>query len=368
MHIYIDESGIFNNPENKENVASVVAALTIPSAYKVKLFRAFSELSEHLPTNEGEVKGRLLDEPQVASVVSLLAKYDCIIEINAIDIALHTEDQLAKYQEGICNAVAGWATADRPEEFKKRVAEVAAALQKPKSPLFVESFLLMVLIPRILDISMNYYARRFPKELQSYHFVVDAKEKFITNFEKAWYTVIFPSIEHQSKQTPFQRLENGDYSYLEPYYELSPDRAKRAARELKDDGSKVAFDIERVLDDFKFQDSKDNLGLQLVDVIANATQRALNGRLKEEGYATIGTLMITQQDPGLRFCVLDPNAKKYGPMKVDSPFHEPVNKILKYTKPMWASPEREAFLARQARRRRKNQLGYDKALSKTAYP
>lgn len=362
MHIYIDESGIFSNPESKPNVASVVAALTIPSTHKVKLFREFSQLSEHLPTQDGEVKGRLLDESQVASVVSLLAKYDSLVEINAIDIALHTEEQLAKYQEGICNAVAGWATADRPEEFKKRVAEIAAALQKPKSPLFVESFLLMVLIPRILDISMNYYARRLPKELQTYHFVIDAKEKFVTNFENAWYIVIFPSIEHQSKQNPFQRLENGDYSYLESYYELPPEKAKRAARELKDNPDVVAFDIERVLRDFKFQDSKHNLGLQLVDVVANATQRALNRKLKEEGYASIGTLMITQTDPALRFCILDPDAKKYGPIKVDSPFHDPVNKMLRHTKPMWTSPDHEAFLARQAKRRRKKQLGYDKAL------
>ena len=90
MHIYIDESGIFSNPNSKPNVASVVVALTVPSTYKVKLFREFSKLSEGLPTKDGEVKGRLLDEAQVASVVSLLAKYDCLVEINSIDIALHT--------------------------------------------------------------------------------------------------------------------------------------------------------------------------------------------------------------------------------------------------------------------------------------
>src|SRR4051794_12109967 len=110
MHIYIDESGIFSNPANKPNVASLVVALTVPSTHKVKLFREFNELSRKLPTQDGEVKGRLLDEPQVASVISLLTKYDCIVEINAIDIALHTEEQLARYQKEICDAIAGWAT------------------------------------------------------------------------------------------------------------------------------------------------------------------------------------------------------------------------------------------------------------------
>jgi len=368
MHIYVDESGVFSNPQSKPNVASVVAALTVPSTHKVKLFREFSVLAEDLPTEDGEVKGRLLDEAQVESVVSLMRKFDCIVEINAIDIGLHTEDQLTRYQTEICNAVAGWATAERPEEFKRRVAEIAAALQKPKSPLFVESFLLMVLIPRILDISMNYYARRLPKELQSYHLVIDAKEKFVTDFERAWSIVIFPSVEHQSKQTPFQRIENGDYTYLQPYYELPPEKANRAAQELKDDPDKIAFDIERVLRDLKFEDSKNNLGLQLADVVANASQRALNGRLQEEGYAGIGGLMVTQTDPAFRFCLLDPDAKKYGPVKVDSPFHKPINDMLRQTKPLWGSAEQEEYLARTARKRNKKDFGYDRAFSGIGTP
>jgi hypothetical protein len=349
MHIYIDESGVI--------------ALTVPSTHKVKLFREFSQLSTELPTQEGEVKGKLLDEPQVAAVISLLSKYDCIVEINAIDIALHTDEQLSRYQKESCDAIAGWATADRPEEFKQRVAEISKALQKPKSPLFVESFLLMVLIPRILAISMNYYARRLPKELQSYHWVIDAKEKFLTDFERAWSTIIFPSVEHQSKQTPFQKIENGDYTYLEPYYEIAPEMAERATKELKDQPEKAAFDIGRILKDFKFEDSKDNLGLQLADVVANASQRALNGKLKEEGYACIGSLMVTQTDPAFRFCILDPDAKNYEPIKKESPFHVPINKMLKHTKSFWPSAEQEAYLARQARKRNRKKYGYAKAFS-----
>lgn len=156
MHIYIDESGVFSNPANKPHIASVVVALTVPSTYKVKLFDEFRELSLGLPNEDGEVKGTLLDESQMATVQALLAKYDCVVEINAIDLGIHTDEQLTEYQTAICNTIAGWATRDRPEEFKKRVVEIAAALQKPKSPLFVESFLLMVLIRRIIPLLPDY--------------------------------------------------------------------------------------------------------------------------------------------------------------------------------------------------------------------
>lgn len=369
MHIYIDESGIFSNPQSQPNVASIVAALIIPSTYKAKVFSEFSKLSADWPHEDVEIKGRLLDERQIAAAVNLLQEFDCLAEMNVIDLGIHTEEELSEFQEGMCKIIAGWATEEQSEEFNKQVAEIAAALQKPKSPLFVESFLLTVLIPRILNIGINYYARRLPRELRSYHWVIDAKEKYVTDFERAWYTTIFPSIEHQTSQNPILRIENGDYTYLESYYSLSPEMAERAERNLKDLPHRRAFDIQTILKkDFKFQDSKDNVGLQLADIIANATQRALNGRLKEEGYAGIGRLLVLQEDLAIRIIRMDPNAEKYHAIKVDSPFHDPINKMLRNSKPLWASPEREDYLARTARRRNKKRFGYEQALKQTAKP
>lgn len=104
---------------------------------------------------------------------------------------------------------------------------------------------------------------------------------------------------------------------------MPPDLAKRAAQELKDDPTRIAFDIQRVLSDFKFQDSKDNVGLQLANVVAKATQRALNGKLEPEGYEAVGELLVLQTDPGIRLCVLDPDAKNYGPIKLNIRFTTP---------------------------------------------
>jgi hypothetical protein len=144
--------------------------------------------------------------------------------------------------------------------------------------------------------------------------------------------------------------------------------AKRAAEELKDDPTKIAFNVQRVLSDFKFQDSKDNVGLQLADIVANATQRALNGNLLAAGFEGVGQLLVLQTDPGIRLCVLDPKAKKYEPIKVDHPFHAPINIMLKKAKPLWGTPEQEEHLRRRARKRNKKRFGYDKAFSGIAKP
>jgi hypothetical protein len=57
MHICIDESGIFRNPANKDNIASCIAALAIPTSKKKDLFNEFKKLSYPWRDEKGEVKG-----------------------------------------------------------------------------------------------------------------------------------------------------------------------------------------------------------------------------------------------------------------------------------------------------------------------
>ena len=103
MHIYIDESGIFRKPADKDNVASCLAALVIPSSNKVKLIKEFLGMSEDWPREKGEIKGRLLDEDHIAEVVALLQRYDALLEINAIDLGLHTEQEITEFKNNTAN-------------------------------------------------------------------------------------------------------------------------------------------------------------------------------------------------------------------------------------------------------------------------
>src|ERR1041385_4585805 len=79
MHIYIDESGIFRNPANKANVASVVAALAVPTSKKKELFKQFRTLTHEWRDENGEVKGSNLNEAEIALVIFLLRKFDVIL-------------------------------------------------------------------------------------------------------------------------------------------------------------------------------------------------------------------------------------------------------------------------------------------------
>jgi hypothetical protein len=99
MHIYIDESGIFRNPANQENVASCITALAVPTTKKKELFKQFKALTYNWKGDNGEVKGTNLDEPEIASVILLLQKFDVILELVIIDLGLHTEDEITKFKQ-----------------------------------------------------------------------------------------------------------------------------------------------------------------------------------------------------------------------------------------------------------------------------
>jgi hypothetical protein len=80
---------------------------------------------------------------------------------------------------------------------------------------------------------------------------------------------------------------------------------------------------------FKFQDSKDKPGLQLVDIVVNALQRAFNGRLRQEGWEGIGSMMIERPLQVVPFILME-NRHGIGgtPRRINSPF-APVVDVLR---------------------------------------
>jgi len=71
MHIFIDETGSFAIPAPFPS-PSLVGALVIPDRKLTYFDRIYGRLRSKLPKEQGEVKGRLLNEGQVRSVVQAL--------------------------------------------------------------------------------------------------------------------------------------------------------------------------------------------------------------------------------------------------------------------------------------------------------
>jgi hypothetical protein len=75
MHIFIDESGTFTRGQSAEAV-SVVGALIVPEVRLARIEEKYAALRPNLPKEKDEVKGRLLDEGEIARVVAMLLRYE----------------------------------------------------------------------------------------------------------------------------------------------------------------------------------------------------------------------------------------------------------------------------------------------------
>jgi hypothetical protein len=72
VHVFIDESGSFAGFH--AGSISVVGALIIPDVLLDRIIKKYANLRSKLPQENGEVKGRRLNEKQVDKVVTLLMR------------------------------------------------------------------------------------------------------------------------------------------------------------------------------------------------------------------------------------------------------------------------------------------------------
>jgi hypothetical protein len=347
MHIYIDESGIFSNPANKDNVACCIAALAVPTTKKKELFKQFKALTRNWRDKNGEVKGSKLDEPQIASVIALLRKFDVILELVVIDLGLHTEDEISKYKDIQVNNMIGEIPPDHNPDVLKRAQGIQSIFAGMSNQLVIQANLMFLLIPRILFHMILYYARRIPEELQWFYWMVDAKNESKNAYEEAWSTALYPVMAGQSAKNPPAFAEGGNYSYFKKFERPDTDAIKRVEEEKGVERGKLSsVRLGDIFEHFDFQDSRWNVGLQMADVLANAAQRALNGKLQISGWAEIGRLMLKRGTNPIQFVKFDLKAGNSTSM-TDSPFYQPLKLMGVKARSVWLDAAGEARLLSQ---------------------
>ena len=299
MHIYIDESGVFSNPQGRSNVPSCLGALIIPSERKKALFRDFEWIKKGWGFARQEIKGSRLDEYQVEQVVTVLRKYDVLFEVSAIDMEFHPNYAMEEFKKQSVAGITQSLTPKHEPAVVNAAYDIADSINAMSYPLFVQALIMQYLIPRTWEHGMHYYARRLPKELARFYWTIDAKDNTRVDYERAWSQLIFTTMFTSSLERPMSLIEGGDYSGLDRFYkpieidesllvEFGYNRSDLESISLK----------EILTEHLKFQDSRENLGLQLVDILTTSTRRALKGTLSRSGWLNIGSLMLRKNVNG----------------------------------------------------------------------
>jgi hypothetical protein len=288
LHIFIDESGSFTPVTSRASV-SVVGALIVPEHKLDLLFRKYSRMRERLPKEKGEVKGRLLREADVARVVDLLHKNTCIFEVVAIDLAVETTDGLNAHRLSQAEALTAHLTPEHHPELVGEVMELRRRLERMPLQLYVQSVVTIQLIGNIIRQVPAFWALRDLREILTYHWVIDGKAVGrITNAEDWWATTMLGLLQSRSRRDPMISPDWVDYSDFDAKFQRAIPDWLQPHMPYADHG----IDLKLLLkESFRFS-SEPEPGLELVDIVSNATRRALMDHLEKPGWSGVPRLMI----------------------------------------------------------------------------
>lgn len=330
MHIYIDESGPFAvvSPARAHRV-SAVTALVIPDVQHNQLIGAYERLERSWGCST-EPKVSQLQEEQIGSVIDLAAHYDVILDAVAIDMALQRDPDTSEFKAEQAARILKAVTPLTPPQGIKYYQDLAGACRL-SNPLFIQAHLTILLIERLLQAATFFYVLRVPLELAKFHWVVDAKEIGGTEYERLWRALILPLIQSNSVREPFATIEGGDYSHFERFYvdgASFPEHLKPYAR------GQSGLNFGLVLSEhFALGESTGTPGLRLVDILASAFTRALNGTLRPTGWRGLGRLMVNRAVDTVKFTRLKVNGVSFSLNAV--PYANVVHELVAETKSMF---------------------------------
>jgi hypothetical protein len=280
------------------------------------------------------VKGSKLDEAQISEAIRLLKRYEVVLDLVVMDLGLLTDAEITDYKIRSADGI----TVNLPPHFHPNVitqyTELRQAFLEMPNMLFVQAMMLNLLVPHLVQNMLTYYALRLPKEIGKFHWVVDAKDKSVTKNEKAWSTAIYPYIYTHSREKPLYFVETGDYSHFEKNMDLDKALARLTSNNPDIDSDKYGTcSVAKILGGgFEFQDSKTNYGLQLADILVNASQRALNGKLQISGWGELGALMIAENPQPVQFITFRLDSKEPDFFPIENHFKDVIIQLKRRAK------------------------------------
>ncbi len=291
MKIYIDESGTFKKSNDKDFSISCVGTLVIPDWSFPKLMKKYEKVRQSLPKNEkGEVKGKLLNEVQVARIIDLLVRNNTLFEACLIDMNVQDEAQLNEQIKILKSNHTSRLSPLGLEKNGEWIKSLLARFDLMSPQLLVQFMLTTRLLHRTIQYATAYYSQRAPKELGTFEWYIDAKSKDgVTKAESWWWETVPPFLASISKTSPAMVLPFGDYSFYDAAYGADIEKEE-------DEG----HDLHKVFSNLIFK-SEIDYGLELVDIITNTLRRALTGNLREDGWHGLPDLVIHTKEESFQF-------------------------------------------------------------------
>lgn len=329
MKIYIDESGLFDVPDQKGKVDKAwctVGALTVPHFSEAKVLAALAELKHELgikPDQEIKKSRPSPDSPEFIRFVEKLKQAKCTLHGVTTNRFLfddqkteaHKRSQIAA-RERYLKLVGPGMDNQSFMPLRQETDRIIQLIEKSSIQEYNQIIFQAALVAYMLDKIVAFYGIHAPKELSRFSWIMDQKNLEMKTFEILYVALMpaFVRVNFIREPRGIPVTSGNAYQYFFKNYGESTPTASMGEKELAErkrlygmDYSEIAssmmsFNFEKLLDrDSKFGDSKTTPGLQVADLLISGLNRLLKGNVddSEKAAKVLGPLILNAPRLGL---------------------------------------------------------------------
>lgn len=335
MNIYIDEAGVFVKPEQNKCAVSTVGALILPENKTKIIFSKFEALKNKWGYKGVEVKGSQLNESQVNSVIKMLQQYNVMFEVVAIDMNIQNNDYITAHKLDRAEKMTSCITDEFNEILIANLHKTKKEIESLSNQLYVQVSVTVELLIQVFQKTMLNYSLRKPKELESFKWIVDAKDLSITTSEKIWKTLILPLAQSRSFDKPLLMIKEGDYSHFFKNRK-SGDIPSYLTNHVGDKDPNDFFELNSVFSDIKFENSEKNSGVQIADILTTSIRRSMNGKLQKDGWKNFGDIIVMGEKQSITLMDMSEESS-FDKYEIEPPYFEVIEELDKTSKTIFDS-------------------------------
>jgi hypothetical protein len=297
LNIFLDESGSFVSAE-KLNSWNCVAAYLTPENDRTRVKKTLASLKRAtgVPITQ-EIKLRDLRESDYFDFLHRLGKLHGVLYTVATDAGLNSVSEIINHREEQAAKIVEHKDKMRYEIARQGIQALSDQVREIAPQLYVQLQCQVHLISLIVLNGILYFVQRFPHTLGRFRWRIDQKNSTQTVYEKAFVTLTPPLLQTISTREPLLMMKGANYKKIQRFYYSEDERPTYLENVYGIDiqNAGPALNIGKLIrEDLRFEDSKQNQGIQIVDLLASGVRRCLRNQFNDSRLAALllGRLMV----------------------------------------------------------------------------
>jgi hypothetical protein len=297
VNIFLDESGSFVNAAS-QNSWNCIAAYLTPEVDRKRLREALASLKRAAGASVArEIKLNNLRESDYLDFLIRLGKLNGVLFTLATDAGLNRVADIVKHQEEQAAKITEYKDRMHYERARQGLQRLSDEVRRLPPQLYVQLHCQVNLISSIVADGILYFVQRFPSTLGKFCWRIDQKNSTRTEYEKAFVALTPALLQTISLTEPILMLKGADYSAFRRFDYSEEERPTylKTVYGIDAGSGGPALNIGKLIrEDLKFEDSKENQGVQVADLLAAGVRRCLRTQFKDGRRAAqlLGGLMV----------------------------------------------------------------------------